>query len=170
LTPSHRGVRFDDDAAPEQPVACPRLVLGREWEPPDDEIPRLMPDMTPITNDEAEAFAAKFAGWSEQLTDRERIMLGTALAATRDNPIGAVRTMTASPTVGPVIAAVLSAVAAVIVMISQIEAKALEDQAAAKEKEAGEADISNPNLGHLPSDRTIQSSRRGRDLGLPDDD
>lgn len=129
-----------------------------------------MADMTPITSDEAEAFAAKFAGWSEQLTDRERIMLGTAIAASRDEPIGTVRTMTASPAVGPVIAAVLAAVAAVIVMISQIEAQALEDRAAAKEREAGLKDLPNQNLGHLSSNRTIESARRRGDLGLPDDD
>lgn len=128
-----------------------------------------MADMSPITNDEAEAFAAKLAGWTQQLTDRERVMLGTAIAAIRNEPIGAFPETAFHP-VGPVIAATLAAVAAVIVMIGQIEAKALEDQAAAKEREAGLHDAASQQLGRVSPDRGIQSARRGRDLGLPDDD
>jgi hypothetical protein len=45
------------------------------------------------------------------------------------------------PVVGPIIAAVLAAVAAIIVLIGQIMAKGLEDQAAAKEREAGQKDL-----------------------------
>ena len=127
-----------------------------------------MADMSPITNDEAERFAAKFTGWTEELTDRERMVLGTAIAASRDKPIGAAPATALIPVVAPVIAAILSAIAATIVMIEQIEAKALENQAAAKEREASLKDLSQ-QLGRQSAERGIQSARRGRDLGLPDD-
>ena len=128
-----------------------------------------MADMSPITSHEAEAFAAKFTGWTQQLTDRERVMLMTAIDASRDEGIGAVPARDYVPMVGPVIAAVLAQVAAVIVMLDQVDAKGLEDQAAAKEREAGVKEMGQ-HLGLQSTDREITSSRRGRDLGLPEDD
>lgn len=47
----------------------------------------------------------------------------------------------AIPIVGPIIAAILAVVAAVIILIGQLVAKAKEDEAAAKEKQAGFQDI-----------------------------
>ena len=128
-----------------------------------------MEDISSITSAEAEAFAAKFTGWTQQLTDRERVMLGTAIAASRDEPGGAGPTVAVIPTVGPVIGAVLEAIAAVIVMIGQVEAKGLEDEADAKEREAGMNDTKGRHLGRQSLDR-IQSTRRRQALGLPDDD
>lgn len=69
-------------------------------------------------------------------------------AARRENPAisakeiasgltAAATTAAVVPTTGPIIAAVLMQIAAIIVIIGEINSKALEDQAAAKEKEAG---------------------------------
>ena len=127
-----------------------------------------MAHMSPITDEEADAFAAKFTGWTQQLTDRERMMLGAAIAASRDEPIGVVPTTGTLPLVGPVIGAVLAVVAATFVLIGEVEAKELEKVAASKDREAATKDLGE-HLGRQSPDHGITDARRGRDLGLPDD-
>ena len=87
-----------------------------------------MAQTSPITAKEADAFAAKFTGWTQQLTDRERLMLGAAIAESRDEPIGVVPTTGTLPEVAPVVGAVLAVAAAAFVVIGEVEEKELETQ------------------------------------------
>jgi hypothetical protein len=88
-----------------------------------------MGHLSPITSTEADAFAAKFTEWTQQLTDRERLMLGAAIAESRDEPIGVVPTTGTLPEVGPVIGALLAAAAAAFVLIGEVEENELPDGA-----------------------------------------
>jgi hypothetical protein len=89
-----------------------------------------MGQLSPITSTEADAFAAKFTSWTQQLTDRERLMLGAAIAESRDEPIGVVPTTGSLPEVGPVIGAVLAAAAAAFVLIGEVNEEELPDDTA----------------------------------------
>ena len=89
-----------------------------------------MGHLSPITSTEADEFAAKFTAWTQQLTDRERLMLGAAIAESRDQPIGVVPTTGSLPAVGPVIAAVLAVAAAAFVVIGEVDEKELPDESA----------------------------------------
>ena len=82
-----------------------------------------------ITSAEADAFAAKFTSWAQQLTERERLMLGAAIAESRDEPIGVVPTTGTLPEVRPVIEALLAAAAAAFVLIGEVEENELPDGA-----------------------------------------
>jgi Na+-transporting methylmalonyl-CoA/oxaloacetate decarboxylase gamma subunit len=88
-----------------------------------DRPPPLSPDCAESLRSEAESLRGEAA--STKSSDGA-IEAGLAVAA------AVVATI---PGVGPVIAAVLVAIAAVIILVGQLIAKALEDQAAAKEKD-----------------------------------
>ena len=88
-----------------------------------DHPPPLSPDCAEALSD-AEALRGEAASTSEPpAAIRAGIAVAAAVAAT-------------VPGVGPVIAAVLMVIAAVVILIGQLIAKQLEDQAAAKEKDA----------------------------------
>lgn len=96
-----------------------------------------------VLDTEIAALVSKFAAWANGLTDRERLLLDTARAATADQADvqgyeyrGAVAGGTARyasadiPSIGPQIGAVLAQLSAVILLIGQI-------QATSKNQEAG---------------------------------
>lgn len=89
-----------------------------------DHPPPLSPDCAEALSD-AEALRGEAASTSSEppAAIRAGIAVAAAVAAT-------------VPGVGPVIAAVLMVIAAVVILIGQLIAKQLEDQAAAKEKDA----------------------------------
>lgn len=114
------------------------LLKGPQWESQTfkaiaDELKQagVYPDHPPPLSPEcAEAEALRGEAGSISSSPHGAVSAGTAVAA------AVVATV---PGVGPVIAAVLLLIAAVIILIGQIIAKALEDQAAAKEKDLAAA-------------------------------